>query len=156
MTRSSFRRNVALGALFAAVSGGCAGPLLPPTSSGLQPTILGDTQGYQNRGLPAESAKHSASGAVSAPGMVVHIDPKTGKITTPAVESQKAEILQQSSQAIQKPRPQLYETLSTEPGGGIVIELDDRFLTPLTATVDADGKMRLKHLPAGSRPGGQE
>jgi hypothetical protein len=156
MTRSPFRRNVALGALIAAVSGGCAGPLLPPTSSELQPTFPGDAHGDQNAGPLVESAKHSASGSARAPGMVVHIDPNSGQIVTPPVESQKAEILQQSSRAIQKPRPQLYQTLSAEPGGGIVIELDDRFLTPLTATMDGDGKVRLEHLPAGSRPGGQE
>jgi hypothetical protein len=40
---------------------------------------------------------------------------------------------------------ELKESQSPIPGGGVMIELDDRFRSPLTATIDADGKLRFEH-----------
>jgi hypothetical protein len=34
------------------------------------------------------------------------------------------------------------------PGGGVMIDLGERSFTPLTATIDADGKVRLEHVPS--------
>ncbi|MGH7926924.1 MAG: hypothetical protein ACREQV_03930, partial [Candidatus Binatia bacterium] len=51
------------------------------------------------------------------------------------------------------PLPELRQTLSPVPGGGVMIDLDDRFHTPLTATIDAGGKVRFEHKPTAPGSG---
>ena len=41
----------------------------------------------------------------------------------------------------------LVETPSPVPGGGVMVDLQGRFLSPLTATVGADGKIEMRHAP---------
>ena len=87
----------------------------------------------------------SALAGEKTPGLIVGIDPTTGEFLPqpPAggvTPSDKAE-------AAKVPAPQLHEVPSPTPGGGVMVELKDRFLTPLVATVDADGKVKLKHQP---------
>ncbi len=85
-------------------------------------------------------------------GIVVHIDPTTGRFLPeppagnvtppPATASLKAS------------PPPLYETASPTPGGGVMIDLNGQFHTPLVATINADGKVTLNH--ASTIPGQAE
>jgi hypothetical protein len=79
------------------------------------------------------------------PGIIVHIDPKTGEIITPPAGVLPGPDAQPSVDAAKKPLPELRETLSPVPGGGVMIHLDERFHTPLSATIDTDGKVRFEH-----------
>jgi hypothetical protein len=47
-----------------------------------------------------------------------------------------------------EPAAEPHETLSPVPGGGVMIHLGERYFAPLTATIDADGKVRLEHVPS--------
>jgi len=78
-------------------------------------------------------------------GIIVHIDPTTGEIITPPTG-----VLTQPPVTARQPLPELTPTPSPVPGGGVMIHLDDRFQTPLTATIDADGKVRFEHKRTGS------
>ena len=78
-------------------------------------------------------------------GIIVHIDPQTGRIITPPSTPPSGQVPQPPLETAKPPLPQPQETLSPVPGGGVMIELDDRFRTPLTATIDADGKVRFEH-----------
>ena len=89
-----------------------------------------------------ESSTATADASDKAPGMVIHVDPATGKIL-PAPPS-SGEIPQQAAKS-QIPAPQLYEVPSPTPGGGIMVDLKGQFLTPLVATVGPDGKVTLEH-----------
>ena len=80
-----------------------------------------------------------------APAMVVHIDPKTGQIITPPPSALPDQGPRQES--VTTPLPDLQQTLSPVPGGGVIIHLDERFMNPLTATIDAEGKLRFEHQP---------
>jgi hypothetical protein len=84
------------------------------------------------------------------PGIIVYIDPKTGEITTPPAGALPAPVAQPSLDAAKKPLPELHETLSPVPGGGVMIQLDERFHSPLSATIDTDGKVGFEHKQTSS------
>jgi hypothetical protein len=140
MQASIFRSKAALGALLVALASGCVAHfpeqvnpepyLTRPEAVQLSPP---GTQGTE----PGEKA----------PGIIVYIDPKSGEITTRPSETLPVPKPQQSLERVREPVSELHETLSPVPGGGVVIHLGERFSTPLTATIDADGKLRLEHLP---------
>jgi hypothetical protein len=77
--------------------------------------------------------------------MVVHVDPTTGKIIAPPQIPLSGEALKAPEAIAKTPLPVLQQTLSPILGGGVVIHLDERFMTPLTATIDAGGKVRIEH-----------
>jgi hypothetical protein len=84
--------------------------------------------------------------------IVVHIDPQTGQITVPPMAAPTGQTQQPQINTLAM--PPLRETVSPVPGGGVMIHLDERFLTPLMATIDADGKVRIGHdLPTADSSG---
>ena len=84
------------------------------------------------------------------PGIIVHIDPTTGEIITPPAGALLGPVVPPSVEPAKKPLPELRETLSPVPGGGVMIHLDERFRTPLSATIDTDGKVRFQHKQTSS------
>jgi hypothetical protein len=80
------------------------------------------------------------------PGMVVHIDPKTGRIISPPSAGVLPGQFPPPLDTTRKLSPEPSETISPLPGGGVSIQLDDRFMSPLTATIDADSKLKLEHI----------
>ena len=84
------------------------------------------------------------------PGIIVHIEPKTGEIITPSAGVLPGPDAQPSVDAAKKPLPEPRETLSPVPGGGVMIHLDERFHTPLSATIDRDGKVKFQHKQTSS------
>jgi hypothetical protein len=85
-----------------------------------------------------------------APGIIVHIDPKTGEIIIPPARALPGSVAQPPVDAAKKPLAEPRETPSPVPGGGVMIDLDERFQTPLSATIDTDGKVRFQHKQTGS------
>ena len=83
-----------------------------------------------------------------SPGIIIHIDPKTGEIITPPAGVLPDPDAQPA--VAKKPLAELRETLSPVPGGGVMINLDERFHTPLSATIDIDGKVRFQHKQTSS------
>jgi hypothetical protein len=84
------------------------------------------------------------------PGIIVHIDPKTGEIIIPPARGLPGPVAQPSADAAKKSLAEPRETLSPVPGGGVMIDLDERFQTPLSVTIDADGKVRFQHKQTSS------
>jgi hypothetical protein len=84
------------------------------------------------------------------PGIIVHIDPTTGEIITPPAGALPGPVVPSSVEPAKKPLPELRETLSPVPGGGVMIHLDERFNSPLIATIDADGNVRFQHKQTSS------
>jgi hypothetical protein len=87
----------------------------------------------------------AAQPGVKDPAMVIYIDPKTGEIIVPSKGALPGQVPQSALDTSKKPLPDLPQTLSPVPGGGVVIHLDERFMNPLTATIDAEGKVRQEH-----------
>jgi len=92
------------------------------------------------------SKLESGTGQTAEPtGIIVHIDPKTGEIIIPPARALPGPVAQPSVDAIKKPLAEPRETPSPVPGGGVMIDLDERFQTPLSATIDTEGKVRFQH-----------
>ena len=110
---------------------------------------VGHTGGPANSKLHANNPEiltgQTIAPAVDIPAIIVHIDPKTGKIIPAPSETLPVRGAQPQLQAPTKLPSELYETISPVPGGGVMIHLDERFMTPSTATIDADGKVRVEH-----------
>ena len=83
-------------------------------------------------------------------GMVVHIDPATGMPTSvPTPEQANAIAALQAASANRSSRGLVQEV---GPTGGVVVNLRDRFRSPLVATVGSDGAVQTGHphcQPAG-------
>jgi len=132
MKRNSLQNSLGLVALLLSFTAGCSGQVSERTNS--------ESQAYKVESRTEQTAETTEK----APGLVVHIDPKTGQIISPPAGAVPGQ-LPRPLDTTQKPPSELRETLSPVPGGGVVIDLDDRFMTPLTATVDAEGKVRIEH-----------
>ena len=92
-----------------------------------------------------DNTAQAADPEATEPAMIIHIDPKTGEIIAPQDALLPGTVPQPPVDAAKKAPPELRENLSPVPGGGVVIQLDERFMTPLTATVDAEGKLCIEH-----------
>jgi hypothetical protein len=136
MTQFLIRNKLGLGTLLVTCAAGC----------------VGHTRGHINL-EPQTSSPTGVTGETSEPrvknpAVVVHIDPKTGEIITPPLGALPSQIVEPQISAAVTPPSELYQTISPVPGGGVMIHLDERFLNPLTATIDADGKLRTQHEPS--------
>jgi hypothetical protein len=87
-------------------------------------------------------------GATPAPaGMTIHVDPQTGAILdAPAPGSVPMQLSPALQNALSTSHQGLQEVPSPVMGGGVMIDLQGRFLSPLIGTIDADGNLRIQHL----------
>ncbi len=124
---------------------------------GIQPVIPAEVQQTNSAETPAspnttttvaekqgEKAAHSPEGAA---GMRVYIDPNTGEILEPPAGAPAAETPESLEKAFNTSSEGLVETPSPVPGGGIILDLQGRFRSPLVATQGADGKISIEHMP---------
>lgn len=122
----------------AILAGGCAGKMAAPRTVA-EPTI-------SSHNLPPQLDSARTAGVASsenAPGFVVNIDPVTGEILRGPPAS--ALTPPNAAAAANTPAPEFFEVPSSVPGGGVKVKLQDQFLTPLVATIGADGDVTLKH-----------
>jgi hypothetical protein len=119
----------------------CAGPISPQVIGRGQSNVM---TAQTPSGTVPDAVDTSNDASVITAGMRIYLDPQTGEVATPppavAAQSQK-----QSLQTVKPAVTELYETLSPTPGGGFMVELKDQFHSPVTATVDADGKVSVQH-----------
>ena len=139
--------------LIVTFAAGCAANITAPVSRYRigDPETPGSTL---NSPHSREVEQESGAASENAPGIVVHIDPATGRVlpnpsaTTPAPGT-PGQALGQVGASV----PPVFEQLSTTPGGGVMVKLNRQFHTPIIATIDSDGKVVIKHgniTPASS------
>jgi hypothetical protein len=139
MQQTSIQMVFVLGLLLAPFLSGCVGWIGRPVDS--------ESQTRNLRIETIQAPEPSADGAT-----IVHIDPQTGQITVPPMAAPTGQTQQPQINTLAM--PPLRETVSPVPGGGVMMHLDERFLTPLMATIDADGKVRIGHdLPTADSSG---
>jgi hypothetical protein len=120
--------------------------------------------GLGQEGPPAVSAQ--AGPSVSPPpaeqpavpgepsGMTVYIDPQTGAIRQdPAPGTTPLQLTPQERNAVSTSHQDLVQVPNPEPGGGVKLDLQGRFQSPLMGTIDANGKLRMQHLGDTPRSG---
>jgi hypothetical protein len=79
--------------------------------------------------------------------MRVYIDPRTGAIVRePTPGTQPLQLTPRLRDSFRTSHEGLIETPSSTPGGGVKLDLQGRFQSPLAATADRDGKVRIQHL----------
>jgi len=94
-----------------------------------------------------ELADQSAAGALEASaGMRVYVNPNTGRIETPPADV-RAAMAAADRAVFETSSAGLQETPSPVAGGGIMVDLQGRFQTPIVATRSADGKLTIDHSP---------
>src|SRR5262245_49114463 len=141
MQQSVVCNKATLGTLLVTLASGCMAHISEPVNP--EPSLL-RSEAVQL--IPAGTRKTEPG--EKAPGIVVYIDPQTGEFTNRPSEGLPVQRPQQSLEKAGEAASQVNETLSPVPGGGVAIHLGRRALTPLTATIDADGKLRFEHLPS--------
>jgi hypothetical protein len=96
-------------------------------------------------GAPAWS-EESHPQAVTG-GMTIYIDPQTGTILRqPAPGSVPLQIGPELRNALSTSHQGLFETPSAAPDGGVKVDLQGRFQSPLIVTIDGEGTTRIQHL----------
>lgn len=120
---------------------------------GMQPAVSGEVtdpgSGYApGLGAPAPTSPDSASAnaPAGATGMKIHIDPQTGQLTKEQAAQVPLQLSPGEENALSTSHQGLVESLSPAPGGGVIVDLQGRFRHPLFATVDAAGKVTIRHL----------
>jgi hypothetical protein len=135
-----FRSKAALGTLLVILASGCGAHI--PAKVNPEPNL---TRPEAVEPIPA-GTRGTDSGE-KAPGIIVYIDPKSGEFTTRPSDAWPVQRPQQSLEKAREPASEFHEMLSPVPGGGVMIHLGERFFAPLTATIDAEGNLKLEHLP---------
>lgn len=125
---------------FAVVCASCATPDIPQHAN----------TGMKVDGQSAASVNSAKSPSVVPGGMVIHIDPQTGALLKePAPGSAVMEVSPAMRNAMSTSSEGLVVRKSSIPGGGEILDLQGRFQSPLIATIDANGKVKMHH-PAES------
>jgi hypothetical protein len=125
-----------------------------------QPAFPGDNAPADSKLTREESASSTsqqpdqerADSPGGSSGMTIHIDPLTGAILKePAAGALPLQLSASVLNALSTSHQGLVEAWSPVPGGGVKVDLQGRFRSPLFATIGADGKVKILHL--GEIPG---
>jgi hypothetical protein len=101
----------------------------------------------QTGGGPQPLTEKPAAVPEGAHGMIIHIDPQTGELRkTPAPGTVPLQLSPQERNAFSTSHQGLVEMPSSVPGGGVKLDLQGRFQSPLVVTIDRDGKIKTQHL----------
>ena len=107
----------------------------------------GQTQTGTGTYAPQPPANKPAAVPQGAAGLRVHIDPKTGAILREAAPGTvPLQLTPQEQNALSRSQQGLVEVPSSLPGGGVKVDLQGRFQSPLIVTIDANGKAKIQHL----------
>lgn len=83
--------------------------------------------------------------------LTVYIDPETGEFITPEEAEAPPEERLTPSAAYSTSHEGLEERPSPVPGGGTMVDLKGRFQSPLTATIDSNGDIKIEHRDIESK-----
>lgn len=87
-------------------------------------------------------------------GMMIYIDPETGAfLKEPAPGHEPLQLTPQLQNAFSTSDSGLVEVPSSIPGGGVMLDLQGRFQSPLVITTDTNGKVKMQHLNETSETG---
>lgn len=128
--------------------GACLLVAVQPAVSGEgRPGSSAETQETCNA-VVAQPGQEPVSGAAAAvSGMLIHVDPKTGHILKqPAPGTVPLQLTPQMLNTLSTSGKGLVAVPNNVPGGGVRIDLQGRFMSPLFATVGPDGELRIRHM----------
>jgi hypothetical protein len=91
-----------------------------------------------------------ANAAVGSASQRVFVDPETGELVSPARAMPKQ--APPANAAFSTSHEGLVEEESPVPGGGVMVDLQGRFQSPLMVTLDSDGGVEFTHEHAAANP----
>jgi hypothetical protein len=134
---------LARGALVALFCISCASASYSQVSTGTQ----------AGASVPLPPAEQPAAVPEGASGMKAYIDPQTGAIRTDAAPgTEPLPLTPQERNALSTSHDGLVQVPSSVLGGGVKLDLQGRFQSPLIATIDANGKVKTQHLGETPEP----
>ena len=114
-----------------------------------RPAFPGEHQSVHSAQTQPTAEQPPTAAPAAVPGMTIHVDPKTGAILKePAPGTVPLQLTPQLRNALSTSHQGLVEAPSSVAGGGVKLDLQGRFQSPVVVTIDADGKVRLQHLEA--------
>lgn len=127
---------------------GFAEAVPPPASpEGYPLAAFGPTQFGSGASVLRPLAEEPAVSPQGTAGMTVYIDPQTGAILSePAPGTVPLQVSPQLQNALSTSHQGLVQVPSSVPGGGVKLDLQGRFQSPLIVATDADGKVKMRHL----------
>lgn len=130
------------------VAGACAVVTTRPAFSGEgRPVSCRQMPAGSDTSGPQPPGENPATVPGSTSGMTIYIDPKTGAfLKEPAPGYVPLKISPQLQKALSTSHEGLVESPSSVPGGGVKLDLQGRFQSPLFVTIDCDGKVKMRHL----------
>jgi hypothetical protein len=150
MKQVILQTRVILTLLLVVFIGGCAANSAAPP--GIEPIeVSKPPQKNFSAARSSDAAKPEIGGTEGTSGLVAHIDPTTGEFLP---EAPANSITPQRAEAAKAPAPHFNVVPSPTLGGGVMVDLQGHFQAPLVATMDADGKVTMKHEPTA--PAGTE
>ena len=119
-------------------------------SHGLLAGLLGGGACMAQLAFAADGASAPAAPAdtsAGAAGMRVYVDPNTGAVLqNPPAGAPPLPLTLLERNSLSTSHQGLVEVPSATPGGGYILDLQGRFQSPLMATIDASGKVRMQHI----------
>jgi len=115
----------------------------PSKTAGVNQTSAKETPTSPNTRVGQEQNNKNLTAGAESEAQRVYIDPETGEFTTPP----EREIATARKQALTAASSTSHEGLEERPapGGGTMVDLKGRFRSPLTATIDSNGKIKIEH-----------
>ena len=96
---------------------------------------------------PVHSQDKPAAKPREPAGLKVYIDPTTGAfLPGPAPGAEVLQVPPSEAAAMSRSSVGLVETPNSGPAGGVKLNTQGRFLSPLIATMGPDGKVTQKHI----------
>ena len=135
--RTGFARGLLSSFVGAAVSFALGG------QAALAAEVLASPSGTAAMFPPVEQPGASPAAA----GTVVYVDPQTGAILRePAPGTLRLQVTPQEQNALSSSHQGLVQEPAAVPGGGIKLDLQGRFQSPMVVTIDANGVAQVRHL----------
>lgn len=143
--RKKIRHKLVIALLTAS---GCCAVTVPLAASGEnQPALSVQSQTEPGASVPQPPVETPTAVPSHAAGLRVYIDPQTGAfLPEPAPGTVPLRLTPELQNAFSTSHQGLVEVPSAVPGGGFKLDLRGRFQSPLLATIDANGKVKMQHL----------
>ena len=123
----------------------------PSKTAGVNQTSAKEAPPSPNTTVAQEQNNKNLTAGAESEAQRVYIDPETGEFTNPP-EQEAATASKQALPAASSTSHQgLEEKPSPVEGGGTMVDLKGRFRSPLTATTDSNGKIKIEHQASDNK-----
>ena len=117
----------------------------PSKTAGVNQTSAKEAPPSPNTTVAQEQNKKDLTSPGESEALRVYVDPDTGDFTAPPEQEVAAASNLALPAASSTSHQGLEEKPSPVPGGGTMVDLEGRFRSPLTATIDSNGKTKIEH-----------